>query len=119
MEDKMTVRELIEKNVFQVINMGNGLDRNISTPFCCDLLSIAMSKAPQDGVWVTVMGNINTLAVASLTEVACVILAEGVALDDAALNKAKEQGITVLSTDKSIFDASLLVYELIHDTIKL
>ena len=30
--------------------------REISRIFCCDLLSIAMGKAPADGVWVTVMG---------------------------------------------------------------
>lgn len=115
----MTVRELIEKEVFQVIHMGDSLDRTISRPFCCDLLSIAMSKAPADGAWVTVMGNINTLAVASLTEVACIILAEGVVLDNVAMDKAREQKITVLSTDKSIFDAAFLVYELIHGTLKL
>ena len=57
-------------------------EREITTIFCCDLLSIAMSKAPAGSVWVTVMGNRNTLAVASLAEVACIVLAEGVSLDE-------------------------------------
>ncbi len=56
--------------------------RELSRVFCCDLLSIAMGKAPADGVWVTVMGNRNTLAVASLTDTACIVLAEGVSLDE-------------------------------------
>lgn len=110
----MTVRELINKHVFQVIIEGEALDKSISKPFCCDLLSIAMSKAPVDSAWVTVMGNINTLAVATLTDVACIILAEGAILDNAALEKGKQQQITVLCTEQSIFDAALTIHGLIH-----
>jgi len=111
----MTVQDLIEKNIFNVINIGEDLDQIISEPFCCDLLSIAMSRAPANSAWATVMGNINTLAVATLTEVACIILAEGAVLDNIALEKAKSQKITVLSTEESIFDAALTVYQLLHD----
>ena len=67
----MTIKELIDSGLFKTINVGDDTDRNISGLFCCDLLSIAMSKAPEDSVWVTVMGNINTLAVAALCDVGC------------------------------------------------
>jgi hypothetical protein len=110
----MTVQELIEKNIFKVINIGEDLNQSISTPFCCDLLSVAMGKAPATAAWVTVMGNINTLAVATLTEISCIILAEGAVLDVAALEKAKIQKVTVLGTEESIFDAALAVYQAIH-----
>ena len=85
--------------------------RELSRVFCCDLLSIAMGKAPADGVWVTVMGNRNTLAVASLTDTACIVLAEGVSLDEGTLAKAKEEGIAVLSTDLPSFDIALEIYQ--------
>lgn len=110
----MTIKELMDKNLFQVLNSGGNGEQEISKPFCCDLLSVAMGKAPVNSAWVTVMGNINTLAVATLTEVACIILAEGAVLDAAALEKAKMQNITVLSTKMPIFEASLAVHELIH-----
>ena len=110
----MTVQELIDKQIFGVVNLGDSLDRQITVPFCCDLLSIAMSKAPEDSVWVTVMGNINTLAVAALCDVGCIVLAEGISLDDAARAKAVQQHITVLSTDMPIFDAALKVHDRIH-----
>ena len=86
-------------------------DREISKIFCCDLLSIAMSRAPADGVWVTVMGNRNTLAVASLTETACIVLAEGVPLDEDTLGKAEEEGIAILATDLPVFDMALKIYQ--------
>ena len=110
----MTIKGLIDSGLFKTINVGDGTDRNISGLFCCDLLSIAMSKAPADSVWVTVMGNINTLAVAALCDVGCIVLAEGVSLDEAAQAKAVQQHISVLRTEQPIFDAALCVYEKLH-----
>ena len=99
----MTVKELMNKHIFEVINEGGQLEREITTPFCCDLLSIAMSKAPAGSAWVTVMANINTLAVAVLADASCIILAEGVSLDEASVAKAKEQEITVFSSQEPIY----------------
>ena len=106
----MKLQRILELPECHVLAEGNP-DREISRVFCCDLLSIAMGKAPADGVWVTVMGNRNTLAVASLTDTACIILAEGVSLDEETLKKAREEGIAVLSTDLPVFDAALKVYQ--------
>ena len=78
-------------------------EREISRIFCCDLLSIAMSRAPADGVWVTVMGNRNTLAVASLTDTACVV--------EGTLSKAGEEGIAILATELPVFDIALKIHE--------
>ena len=107
----MTVQDLVNRELFRVVNLGDEPEREITKPFCCDLLSIAMSKAPADGVWVTVMGNKNTLAVASLTETACIILAEGVGLDEGTLKQAESEGIAVLTTELPVFDMALEVYE--------
>ncbi|NLK71056.1 MAG: hypothetical protein GX286_06445 [Clostridiales bacterium] len=110
----MTVNDLIKNTNFTVINPGNNLDISINKPFCCDLLSIAMSKAPANSAWITVMGNVNTLAVAVLVDVACIILADGVTLDLTAMEKAKQQDITVLQSSMPIFETALLVHELIN-----
>ncbi len=110
----MTVKQLIDKEMFHVINAGEETEREITGVFCCDLLSIAMGKAPADSAWVTVMGNVNTIAVATLADVACVIIAEGAALDEVARARAKEQGVTVLTTDRPIFESALSVYRELH-----
>ena len=107
----MTVKELMESGLFEIVEEGEQTDREITVPFCCDLLSIAMSRAPEGCAWVTVMGNMNTLAVASLTDAACVIMAESAMLDDVAMKKAVEQEITVLKTDMPIFEAAFAVWE--------
>lgn len=68
-----------------------------------------MGKAPAGCAWVTVMGNMNTLAVATLADAACIILAEGAALDETARKKAEQQDIMVLATEKPVFEAALWV----------
>lgn len=110
----MTVQELLDSGRFETVNIGDGTEREITTPFCCDLLSIAMGRAPEGCAWVTVMGNMNTLAVATLADAACIILAEGTDLDEVAEKKAKDQEITVLKTEEPVFDAALWIYRQMH-----
>ncbi len=110
----MTVQQLTDKQMFSVISPGEDPGREITGVFCCDLLSIAMGKAPAGSAWVTVMGNVNTIAVATLADVACVIIAEGAALDEVAQARAKQQGVTVLATEEPVFDAALKVYHELH-----
>ena len=106
----MTINELIKQLPLTIISEGD-LSREISKVFCCDLLSGAMGKAPADCAWVTVMGNVNTLAVASLTDAACVTLAEGTVLDEVVVEQAKTQGITVLATTEPVFDMALQIHQ--------
>lgn len=110
----MTVYDLIQTGDFEVLNEGDHQEREISVPFCCDLLSVAMGKMPAGSAWVTVMGNINTLAVATLADASLILLAEGSNLDEVARSKAKEQGITVLITELPIFTAALDIYRHLH-----
>ena len=106
----MKLKDILALPDCRVLSQGNP-EREISRVFCCDLLSIAMGKAPSDRVWVTVMGNRNTLAVASLTDTACIVLAEGVSLDEGTISKASEEGIAVLSTELPAFDIALEIYQ--------
>ena len=48
---------------------------------------------------------------ASLTDIACIVLAEGVSLDEGTLAKAKEEGIAVLATELPIFDIALEIHQ--------
>jgi hypothetical protein len=108
--DKMTIGQLIESGLFELMNEGDCKDQEISTPFCCDLLSLAMGRAPRGCAWVTVIANRNTLAVATLVKASCIILAEGVGIEGEAIEKAKEHGITVFRTDMPVFEAAMTLF---------
>lgn len=112
----MTVLQLIDSKQYEILSKGENTDVEIADIFCCDLLSIAMSKAPAGCAWVTVMANINTLAVASLTESAVIIMAEGVKLDEETRKKAESQGITVLASNQSVYHTAKQLDGWLHAT---
>lgn len=104
----MTVNQLITEYDFSAVVVPNG-DRDIKGGYAGDLLSWVMGRAESDMIWVTIMSNLNIVAVASLTDVACVLLAENVSLDEEVIRTAKEKGINILSTSLSTFDAISLI----------
>lgn len=110
----MTVKELTEQCSFEIVHLGNP-DAILKEPYCCDLLSIAMGNAPAQSAWCTVMSNMNTLAVASLTEASCVILCHNVSVDENMKLKAVSENINVLRTPNPIFTTALEVYKKLHE----
>lgn len=109
----MTVKELALQSNLTALN--DFEDKEIKGVYCCDLLSVVMSKAFSGCAWVTVMGNINSIAVASLVDMACIILAENAVLDDAALEKANKHNIAVLKADKPVFETALAVHSALEN----
>ncbi|MDR2560099.1 MAG: hypothetical protein LBC86_11255 [Oscillospiraceae bacterium] len=108
----MKIKDLIEKYNFEVVNEGD-FDREIAGVYCCDLLSWVMGRAPADSAWLTVMGNMNAVAVAVLADIAVIILAESAAVDEAAIAKAAQQDVNILKTSKPAFEAAALIHEMI------
>ena len=103
----MTVSKLIEAAGLEPVSVEEK-DRDIEKVYCCDLLSVAMSRAPENGAWVTVMGNQNVIAVASLTEVSVVIIAEGMRFDQAAIDAAKGK-VTLLRSPLPVYETAVKI----------
>jgi len=80
--------------------------REITGGFCGDLLSWVMGKAKSGDCWFTIMGNLNTIAVATLAEISAVVFCHGVTLPEAASERAKLEGIAVFYTDLPVYDAA-------------
>ena len=104
----MTVKELAEQFGFQPVSLPEP-DREIRGCYIGDLLSWVMGRAQGDNVWITIMSNVNTVAVASLSDVAVVLLAEGVTLDEQLTQTAEAKGVNVLSTGLSAFEAAVKI----------
>lgn len=100
----MTVKDFAEKSGFTLV-AGDG-SREYTSVYCCDLLSVVMGRAPADCAWVTVMGNMNGVAVAVLADCACIVLAEGMSLDAEAAAKATQQEVAVLRTPLPVYEAA-------------
>lgn len=106
----MTVSSLLN-NGFSAITLPDE-NREVNGVYIGDLLSWVMSSANADNAWITIMSNINVVAVASLVDVACVILAEGVTPDEGVIAQANAKGINILSTDKSSYETAVALSEL-------
>lgn len=90
-----------------------GNEKEIKGCYCGDLLSWVMSKAKEGDCWLTVMGNINAVAVAVLTDCACIVLTENAPLDENARERAETQGVSILATEKSAYEIASAISKLI------
>ena len=88
-------------------------DREVSGAYIGDLLSWVMSNAAADNAWITIMNNVNVMAVATLTDVACVILAEGVTLDEELQAVALQKGVNVLSSPLPAYETAVTLHGII------
>jgi hypothetical protein len=68
-----------------------------------------MARAPAGAAWVTVIGNVNAVAVASLTEVACVVLAEGFVFDAAAVEAAQGKRVILLQSTLPVYETAAAI----------
>lgn len=98
----MTVKELCEKYGYTPLCMPDP-DRDITGGYAGDLLSWVMGRADAGDVWVTIMSNVNIIAVASLADPACIILSENVSPDEGVIERAQAQGVNLLKSSKDTF----------------
>lgn len=105
----MTVSELAAAEGIRSLTLPDG-DRVIDGAYIGDLLSWVMGRARADNVWITIMSNVNVVAVASLADTACVLLAEGVTPDADVVETAKQKGINLLVSDRSAYDLAVWLH---------
>src|SRR5690554_1064144 len=97
----MKVKDLVEKLDLEVV--AGQLEEEISGVYVGDLLSNVMAKAQEQDLWITIQGHQNVVAVASLVEVAAVIVVENFTIEDQAMARAEEKGVNLLRTPLSAY----------------
>ena len=109
----MTNREFADACNLRILVEGDP-DRQISGGYCGDLLSWVMGRAQEGSAWFTVMGNVNAIAVATLADTACIVLAEDSPLDEAAKNRAEQQDVTIYQSSRTAYDLAVMLHELLE-----
>lgn len=108
----MTIEKLISRLNLNILTGDKLLQNRIKGCYIGDLLSWVMAKAEQGNVWITVMGNVNAIAVAVLTDVPCIILSENASLDNDAKERAIQNDIVILSSDKNSYSLAVEINNL-------
>lgn len=106
----MTVEELAIKTGLATVTLPDA-SREIQGAYVGDLLSWVMGRASSDNAWITIMSNINVVAVATLADVGCVILAEGVTPDAELIGVAEAKGVNILTSPLSSYETALRISE--------
>ena len=108
----MTIKDLVKNLNGKILTSEYDEKKEIKGGFAGDLLSHCMGKAKTDGAWFTIMNNQNVAAVAVLCEVACVVLCEDIQPDESLKARAEKQGVCLISTPFSVFEACVASSEL-------
>lgn len=107
----MKVSDLVNNLGLVVYSGKKGLDRSVKGGYASDLLSDVMGNAKEGQVWVTLQTHKNVAAIASLKDLAAVILVKGNRPDEDTAQHSDEEGVPVLGTDQNAFEITGRIYE--------
>jgi predicted transcriptional regulator len=109
----MTVKDLTQALELKVFSGKQGLTTEISGGYTSDLLSDVMGHCSQNDVWVTLQTHRNIMAIASLRELAAIVIVKGFEPEAEAINKSNQENIPILGTSLGAFEISGKIYELL------
>jgi len=109
----MTVRELKEKLGLKLISGEEGLETIIEGGYTSDLLSDVMGNAEMGQCWITLQTHKNIMAIASLKELACIVLVNDFQPNEDTIEQSNEEGIPILSTPKEAFEITGEIFALL------
>lgn len=104
--------DIVDQLSLEICAAEQKLDNEVTGGYASDLLSYVMARAKDGNVWVTMQSHVNVVAVASLVNLAGVIITEGARPEPATLEKANLEGIPILATALSTFTVVGKLYEL-------
>lgn len=104
----MKISKIAETLNAKIINLS--FDGEIAAGYCGDLLSHVMGKAPDGCCWFTVMTNVNVAAVASLANIALIVVCEGSRSNETLIDRVIKENINLIETDFDIFNSVLKVF---------
>jgi len=108
----LKLKQVVEELDLKVLTGEKLLNREIKGGYTSDLLSWVMSHAKEGSLWVTVQSHQNIVAIASLLDLAGIIVAEGVNVEPKTREKSEQEKVCILTTDKNSFEISGLLYKL-------
>jgi serine kinase of HPr protein (carbohydrate metabolism regulator) len=108
----ITLKEIIQKLNLEVMSASGDFDREIRGGYVSDLLSDVIANSKEGNIWITLQTHPNIVAVATLKELAGIIIVNKRKPEDETLKKAEEENIPVMVTELSAFEIVGGLYEL-------
>ncbi len=109
----MKVSAIIEKLNLTVFGGHQGLDREVEGGYTSDLLSDVMGHADEGQIWITLQTHRNIMAVASLKDLAAIVVVKGFVPDEGTIQQSNDEGLPLLGSNSEAFELSGQLYELL------
>lgn len=106
----MKLADLVTKLNWQVLAGEAFLDKEVTGAYVSDLLSDVIGFASSGQIWLTLQTHKNSIAVASLKDLAAILIVKKLQPDAETLAKAEEEEIPVISCDDDTFEAAGKLY---------
>jgi len=108
----MTIREVVDSSQLEILAPHNGLDKEITGGYASDLLSDVIAHSKAGNLWITMQTHRNIIAVATLKDLAAVVLVNGRAPDPETLEKAREERVVLLGSRLPAFELVGRLYQM-------
>lgn len=94
----MLAKKLMESLQLSYYAGERGLEAEVNGIYIGDMMSWVLSHASKGNVWITVCNHVNIVAVACLTEISCIVLAEGIIPEVSTIARANLEAIPILGS---------------------
>ena len=109
----MKITDIIQPLDLKVLAGQNGLSNEIKGGYVSDLLSDVMGYAKEGEIWITLQTHQNIIAVASLKDIAAIIIVKGAEAEIDTVEKSNIEDIPLLVTELDTFTITGRLYELL------
>lgn len=109
----MKITDIIQHLDLKVLSGQNGLSNEIKGGYVSDLLSDVMGNAKEGEIWITLQTHQNIIAVASLKDIAAIIIVKGADPENDTIEKSNIENIPLLGTELDTFTIAGRLFELL------
>ena len=110
----ITIADLVKEFEFEVFCGADKLQSPVKGAYSSDLLSDVMGKAREGEVWITMQTHRNIIAVASLKELAAILIVNGSRPEPETIATATAEGVILLGTKDRSFITCGKLYKLME-----
>ena len=108
----MKIKDIVEKLGMRVETTKEDLDREVKGGYASDLLSDVMANSKDGDIWITMQVHPNIIAVATLKDLAGIVIVQGRKPDKETIEKAQGENIPILVSDLQAFEIAGRLYQM-------
>ena len=109
----MLLKEIVEKLNLKTYSSIPDLDREVKGGYTSDLLSDVMGHSKEGQIWITLQTHKNIMAIASLKDLAAIVIVKGFVPEADTVEASNSEGIPIFGSDMEAFELSGELFNLL------